>query len=306
MNFRAILAVAALAYSVAACPQQASQQPAQQPAQQASKPEVRVDTALAMAHQNNQVEPVYPADFKAAGFDGTVWVEAHIGPDGHVHQAEAISGPPVLRQAAVDSVLQRTFIPFQRNSLHGHPSEYVSAVAQLPVEFQIPPIAEESDPSSVSALPESVRVDLASRGCRIPRFLGDGRWDYTMGSFRSLESKGIAVVCHRLKRKGWQVLVYSLVNDAWKGEVIDASEYEYGPGESNCFWSVAPSTPKEVRETTEASETEDGGQQPISPEDRKLLASLSHDAVGVNVCDIQEVYYYFDGERWHEMDGGLE
>jgi TonB family protein len=264
-----------------------------------------MDTAMAMARCNHSVEPVYPAAALAAGIEGTVWVETHIGPDGRVHQASAVSDPTELRQAAVDSVLQLTFIPLQSH-YQGRPNELVGVVAQLPVEFQIPTIAEEGDPLSVSALPLSVRVDLASRGCRIPRILGNGEWDYAMSSFRSPKSKDIAVVCHRLKSKGWQVLVYSFINDAWEGEVIDASDYEYGPGESSCYWSVAPSTPKEVHEGAMDSDPVDGSPLPINSEDRKFLASLSHDAVGVNNCDIQETYYYFDGRRWHAIVGGLE
>ncbi len=273
-------------------------------AQQVSQPELRVDTAMAMAHQNNMVEPVYPAAARATRIEGTVWVDAHIGADGRVHRAKAVSGPIELRQAAVASVLQRTFIPFNRGMSGSN--AYVDVVARLPIEFQMPLVIEERNPLSIAELPEGMRVDLADRGCLIPHYPAGEDSGYAKGSFRFPGSRDFTIVCHNLSRKQEEILVYSLTNRAWKGEVIDRNQHDSFPSNEGCYSDVGPADPTEVRETMEASGTGGDGRPPLGSEDRRSLASLNHDSVGVNVCDKQEIYYYFDGERWHQLAGGLE
>ncbi len=59
-----------------------------------------------------KVAPVYPAEAKRQGIGGDVSVSVLVGLDGHVDAAHAISGPELLRDAAVDSVQKWTFKPY--------------------------------------------------------------------------------------------------------------------------------------------------------------------------------------------------
>jgi TonB family protein len=57
-------------------------------------------------------KPVYPAIAVAARVSGTVVLSVIIDTDGHVERAGALSGPPMLLQAAIDGVKRWTFRPF--------------------------------------------------------------------------------------------------------------------------------------------------------------------------------------------------
>jgi protein TonB len=59
-----------------------------------------------------KVAPIYPREARAAHIWGTVVLQAVIGTDGHVHDLHVISGPEVLRQAAIDAVKQREYRPY--------------------------------------------------------------------------------------------------------------------------------------------------------------------------------------------------
>jgi len=48
-----------------------------------------------------RVDPVYPAEARAARQGGAVTVEVTISEQGNVTSARALSGPPLLRSAAV-------------------------------------------------------------------------------------------------------------------------------------------------------------------------------------------------------------
>src|ERR1700761_3885599 len=85
------------------------------------------------------------------------------------------------------------------------------------------PIAKERGPESITQLPPGVRQDLVNRKCLVPKYRGrtsseDGA--YTTGHFRSNGSTDFAVVCDIPACKLQDVLVYSLLNGAWTGEVI--------------------------------------------------------------------------------------
>jgi protein TonB len=72
-----------------------------------------------------RVAPVYPPDAKAGRIQGTVVLQVMISATGEVTSAAAISGPPPLRQSAVDSVKQWQYRPYL---LNGQPVEVRSLV----------------------------------------------------------------------------------------------------------------------------------------------------------------------------------
>ena len=87
-----------------------------------------------------RVEPAYPADAKAAGEQGPVYVEAIIGRDGRVRDAKAAGGVPfrLLREAAVASVQQWAYSPTLMN---GTPIE-VQLSVQVNFRLRESPVAD--------------------------------------------------------------------------------------------------------------------------------------------------------------------
>ncbi len=75
------------------------------------------------AHAVNAVRPVIPALAAADGVTGTVEVLVTVRANGGVTEASAVSGPVLLRQAAVDAALATTFVPEIRDC-HPIPGAY--------------------------------------------------------------------------------------------------------------------------------------------------------------------------------------
>jgi protein TonB len=63
----------------------------------------------------SKTPPVYPIDAKKAGVSGTVVLSAVIGTDGLIQNLRAVSGPELLRQAAIDAVHQWRYRPYLLN-----------------------------------------------------------------------------------------------------------------------------------------------------------------------------------------------
>ena len=80
----------------------------------------------------SRVPPVYPRLARLARVTGTVRVETTVGVDGRVRSAAAISGPPLLRQAAVEAIRQWVYAP---GRLNGVP---VEVTTQVDVGFTLP------------------------------------------------------------------------------------------------------------------------------------------------------------------------
>ncbi|MGA8940735.1 MAG: M56 family metallopeptidase [Acidobacteriaceae bacterium] len=81
----------------------------------------------------NHPEPIYPADAKAAGIQGTVLFHAVIGKDGTITSLKLLSGPPELTKAAWDAVKQWTYRPYL---LNGNPVEVDTTIT---VNFALNP-----------------------------------------------------------------------------------------------------------------------------------------------------------------------
>ncbi|MFI5116232.1 MAG: TonB family protein [Terriglobales bacterium] len=92
-------------------------------------PTVQVSSGVAQGLLVHQVTPRYPAQARQARVQGTVVLQALIGKDGSVRNLHALSGPPMLTQAAVDAVKQWKYKPYY---LDGQP---VEAETQINVKF---------------------------------------------------------------------------------------------------------------------------------------------------------------------------
>jgi TonB family protein len=92
---------------------------------------IRVGGNVQAANLLSQTPTAYPALAKAARVQGTVRFEATIGKDGRVENLQLVSGPPLLVQAAMESVRQWTYKP---TLLNGQP---VSVITTVDVNFTL-------------------------------------------------------------------------------------------------------------------------------------------------------------------------
>lgn len=78
---------------------------------------VRVGGTIRPPTKIKDVKPVYPSIAESARLQGTVIVEATIGPDGTVSDARVIRSIPMLDEAALDAVRQWAFTPTLSNGV---------------------------------------------------------------------------------------------------------------------------------------------------------------------------------------------
>jgi len=71
------------------------------------------------------IRPVYPPIAKAAGVSGTVVVEAIISKAGTIESLHAVSGPEMLRAAALDAIQAARYQPYR---LNGEPIEIQTTI----------------------------------------------------------------------------------------------------------------------------------------------------------------------------------
>jgi TonB family protein len=81
---------------------------------------VSLSSAEATGNLVSKVAPVYPAEAKAAGIEGTVRLNAVIAKDGHMKELHVIGGPIMLQQSSMDAVKQWVYKPYL---LKGEPVE---------------------------------------------------------------------------------------------------------------------------------------------------------------------------------------
>jgi TonB family protein len=82
-------------------------------------------------HATSMPKPVYPPEARQANITGSVTVQVTIDEAGDVISAKAVSGHPMLRDAAVDAALKAKFKPLQ---LSGQP---VKASGVLTYDFEL-------------------------------------------------------------------------------------------------------------------------------------------------------------------------
>jgi TonB family protein len=79
---------------------------------QTAAPVPVVPEVEAWQHLLPHPKPLYPAIAKAAHIAGQVAIATEVDPSGNVTRTAIISGPPLLRQAALDAVKSWHFTPF--------------------------------------------------------------------------------------------------------------------------------------------------------------------------------------------------
>jgi protein TonB len=76
---------------------------------------IRVGGMVSKANLQESPAPDYPPLAKAAGVQGTVKLQIRVGADGRVKEATAISGHPLLIQAAKDAAMRYVYKPTMLN-----------------------------------------------------------------------------------------------------------------------------------------------------------------------------------------------
>jgi protein TonB len=77
------------------------------------------------------IRPIYPAIAKAAGIQGTVVVEAVISRTGTIESLHVVSGPPMLREAAMGAIRTARYQPYKLNN------EPIEVETMITVHFKI-------------------------------------------------------------------------------------------------------------------------------------------------------------------------
>jgi protein TonB len=95
----------------------------------ASKPAPTFASDMVPARLIHSVPPQYPKIAQDMRVSGTVIVQAKIQKDGTVADLESVSGPPLLRQAAVDAVMQWEYAPARLNG------QVIEQVVQIKLMF---------------------------------------------------------------------------------------------------------------------------------------------------------------------------
>src|SRR5215469_330453 len=83
----------------------------QSPAQSAQQQVVRKSAGVLVGSATKRIEPDYPAEARQRGVSGTVVVLVTIDEKGRVVSANPLSGPEMLREAAVKAARRWTFMP---------------------------------------------------------------------------------------------------------------------------------------------------------------------------------------------------
>jgi len=268
-------------------------------AQMASKP-YTVSESDARQHLLQHEEAPYPSIAKAARVQGDVQIELVINEGGQVTSEKVVSGPAMLRQAALDAVKKWRFTPFLLDGVAIQTATTLTipfgTVEQNNVVQVYNPVEKEMGPGSITQLPVGIRQDLVKRECTVPMYKGatsveDG--SFTKGHFRSNRSMNYAVVCDIPARKIQNVLVYSNKSDAWTGEVIAHGIFDPAPDVGKCEARVGVASPKYILDHARA----------YAPEELKQLPKLDHQGVNIDICEKASVVHYFDQGKWIHLQG---
>ena len=92
---------------------------------------IQVSAKEIQQHTDHHAFPAYPPIAKAAHVQGTVVFDLRIGTTGKIESMDVVSGPEMLRQAAIDCLKQWTFHPFEKDGVP------VAATGQMSMIFAL-------------------------------------------------------------------------------------------------------------------------------------------------------------------------
>ena len=86
---------------------------------------MRVSAGVTVGLLMAPIRPVYPQIAKAAHVEGAVVVEAIISKAGVIESLHVVSGPEMLRRAAIDAIQAARYQPYR---LNGEPTEVQTTI----------------------------------------------------------------------------------------------------------------------------------------------------------------------------------
>jgi protein TonB len=101
------------------------------PPKVATPQKLRVSSGVAEGLLLRKIDPIYPPMAKVAHIQGDVLLQAVISKTGTIENLRAVSGHPILIQAALDAVRQWKYKPYQLNN------EAVEVETQVKVTFRM-------------------------------------------------------------------------------------------------------------------------------------------------------------------------
>ena len=116
-----------------------------------------IDGSKARKNLIKSPAPVYPETARAAKTQGDVVLQVQVGEDGRVSSARVLSGPAMLRSAAIDAVAQWQFKPFLQNGVA------VPVKVRLNVPFVADAVASSPRTASVPAVKAEAPVEDADQ-----------------------------------------------------------------------------------------------------------------------------------------------
>ena len=92
---------------------------------------LQVSTGVSTGLLITPIKPIYPAIAKAAGIQGTVVVDAVISRTGTIESLHVVSGPQMLREAAMEAIRTARYHPYRLNN------EPIEVETMFTVNFRI-------------------------------------------------------------------------------------------------------------------------------------------------------------------------
>lgn len=86
---------------------------------------ITISAGVSESLLQTRTAPVYPTVARAGHVEGTVVLKGRVGTDGRVESLEVISGPPLLQQAALESVRSWIYRPYL---LNGAPAPFETTI----------------------------------------------------------------------------------------------------------------------------------------------------------------------------------
>lgn len=126
----------------------------------AAQSPIHVEAADAQKHLATHVDPVYPAIAKAARVQGQVEIAIVIDRDGNVVSEKIVSGPPMLRQAALDAIRKWQFKPFEIRGTATSASTTLTVPFSLEKQKDGPTADQEKAAQAWFPLSNKCRTDL--------------------------------------------------------------------------------------------------------------------------------------------------
>jgi TonB family protein len=221
---------------------------------------VRVPSGVIAGMLEQPVAPAYPPIAKAAHVQGVVVLHAVISTAGEIEDLQVVSGPPMLRQAAVDAVRQWKYRPYVLNGV----ATEVQTTINVNFTFAAPPKAAPADGEGSGDTPTSGSP------------VGDGRVRVSSGEMAGMLLENRTPLCSAPVESHASGVVVLRAIVSKEGAVKDVQVVSAAKSLEECSlaavrgWRYKPylldGVPKEV-ETTIVLSMNFGG--PASPADAK-------------------------------------